>query len=169
MDVRYINPFIAAVRDVFKTMLQTEVIVGKPFLKKDARVGGDASAIIGFSGDAAGSVVLCFPLVTGVKAASTFAGSEVSASSDDFGDALGELANMVAGQAKSQLEGLSIKISLPSVIVGDNHAVSKSRLKPTLVLPCDTVLGRFAVEVSMVIGESTPDGATVDSSVVGSA
>lgn len=52
MDVRYINPFIGAVRHLFKTMLDTDIVASKPSLEsKDIR-SSDVSAAIGFSGGA---------------------------------------------------------------------------------------------------------------------
>jgi chemotaxis protein CheX len=107
--------------------------------------------MIGFSGDAAGCVVISFPKAVGVRAASTFARVGLGAGDWDFADALGELANMVAGNAKKDFEGVLISISLPSVIVGENHTVSKSDTSPRLVIPCETTLGAFSVEVGMKI------------------
>ena len=150
MDVRYINPFMDSVKHLFKTMLKTELILSKPVLTVDD-IHADASAVIGFSGGATGSVVLCFPMSTALKAASAFAGIEMTKDHEDFADALGELANIVAGQAKSKLEGFNISISLPSVILGKKHAVLQSKQKPRLAIPCDSSLGRFTVEVAMVI------------------
>jgi chemotaxis protein CheX len=151
MDVRFINPFIAAVKSVFSTMLSTEIVVSKPVLKGVDEQGADVSAVIGLSGDAIGSVVLSFPMSTAVKAASKFAGIQMSAHHEDFSDALGELANMVAGHAKSRFEGLDVSISLPSVIIGQEHTVSQSRHAPRLALPCDSALGRFCVEVAILV------------------
>ena len=105
-----------------------------------------------------GCVVLCFPMATALKSASTFAGVELTADHEDFSDALGELANMVAGQAKAKLEGFNISISLPSVIIGQEHVVLQSRQRPRLAIPCDSALGRFTVEVAMVIQEKSADG-----------
>jgi len=151
MDVRYINPFIVAVRSVFSTMLKTDIVVSKPVLKVAGEHASDVSAVIGLSGDAVGTVVLSFPMATAVKVASTFAGTEMTSSHPDFSDALGELANMVAGQAKSRFDGLNASISLPSVIIGKEHVVSQSRQTPRLALPCDSVLGRFCVEVALLV------------------
>lgn len=151
MDVRLINPFIAAVRNVFQTMLQTEVMVSKPVVKQVDEHGADVSAVIGLSGDAVGAVVLSFPLATASKVASKFGGVEMTPSHPDFCDALGELANMVAGQAKSKFDGITASISLPSVIIGKEHVVNQSRHAPRLALPCDSVLGRFCVEVAIVV------------------
>ncbi len=151
MDVKYINPFVGAVRNVFHTMLGVEVTIGKPYMKTDERASADVSAIIGFSGDAAGCVVISFPMAVGAKCASTFGGEEMDANHPDFADALGELANMVAGNAKKDFEGVEISISLPSVIIGEKHTVSRSNTFPRLVIPCETTLGEFFVEVGMKI------------------
>lgn len=151
MDVRYINPFIAAVKHVFKTMMSTDIMISKPRLKAPDEGNSDVSAVIGFSGDAAGCVILCFRTDSAVKTASKFSGAPLTPQSPDFSDALGELANMVAGQAKAQFEGLSVSISLPSVIIGAEHEVLQSKVTPRLVIPCDSEFGRFAVEVAMVV------------------
>ncbi len=157
MDVRYINPFIDSIKQLFETMLGTDVILSKPRLSQED-VRADASAVIGFSGDATGSVVLCFPMATAVRATSTFAGVEMTSEHEDFADALGELANMIAGQAKAKLAGLNISISLPSVIIGKQHAVLRSRQRPTVAIPCDSPLGRFKVEVTMVVKKKQEAG-----------
>ncbi len=157
MDVRYINPFIEAVKHVFSTMLMTDIFISKPFIKTGDEQRSDVSAIIGISGDAVGSVALCFPMKSGVNVASKFAGIEMTKDHEDFADALGELANMVAGQAKSKLDGLSCSISLPNVIIGEQLMFSNSKAAPRLVLPCDSALGRFCVEVGMVTKKQSAD------------
>ena len=118
----------------------------------------DASAVIGFSGDATGAAALCFPMATAIKASSAFSGVNMTADDEDFADALGELANIVAGQAKAKLEGLNVNISLPSVIVGKQHEVLQSRTSPALVIPCDSSLGRFVVKVAMVVKKKQAAG-----------
>ncbi len=132
-------------------MLGNEIMVSKPFIKNNAEAHTDVSAIIGLSGDAVGCVVLSFPMQTALTVSGKFAGIEMSPDHEDFSDALGELANMVAGQAKAQMDGLNVSISLPSVVIGKEHQVSQSKNRPRLVLPCDSELGRFSVEVAMVV------------------
>jgi len=166
MDVRYINPFMDSVKHLFKTMLETDLTLSKPTVSM-GDVRADVSAVIGFSGDAVGSVILCFPFATAIKAASTFAGIEMDKDHEDFSDALGELANIVAGQAKSKLEGFNISISLPSVIIGKEHAVLRSKQRPRLSIPCDSPLGRFTVEVGMVVGKKQGTTNTPEPAVAG--
>ena len=164
MDVRYVNPFVASICNTFETMCGTKVTVGKPELKTDDNPRSDVSSVIGFSGDAAGCVVLHFSFDVASKIATAFAGVEITPDHEDFSDAIGELANMVAGGAKSKFEGLNISISLPNVIIGENHNVSASKSAPRLVVPCNTDVGVFQVEIGMVLlnkAGSTQQAATV--------
>lgn len=151
MDVRFINPFISSIKAVFRTMVNTEVTVGKPYVHNESAATADVSGVIGFSGDASGCVVLSFPKEVACKAASAFAGIDIDEAHPDFADAVGELANMIAGNAKKDFAGMSVSISLPSVIVGKEHVVSQSRLCPRLIIPCETGLGTFQVEVAMIV------------------
>ena len=160
MDVRFINPFIKSISNIFTTMMSSEVDFQKPFVKSAATEKPDVSAVIGFSGDASGAVVLCFRKATAVKIASKFACTELAIDSPDFADALGEIANMVAGGAKADFSGLDVNISLPSVIVGAGHEVVKSNAHPSLVIPCRSPYGEFTVEVSMEVKKHATVGAT---------
>jgi len=149
MDVRFINPFISSVRNVFTTLFQLDVQFGKPSVKTEARHTHDVSAIIGLSGDVVGAVIVSFPKLSAIRIASAFAGTNLAESAEDFADAIGELANMISGGAKKDFEGLSLFISTPSVVIGSGHEVRSNRLTPRLVLPCSTPLGSFVVEVGM--------------------
>ncbi|UCE60021.1 MAG: chemotaxis protein CheX [Phycisphaerales bacterium] len=160
MDVRYINPFVSSIKNTFETMCMLRVSVGKPELKSGKEPLSDVSAVIGFSGDAAGSVVLHFDFEAASKIASSFAQIEITPDHDDFADALGELANMIAGGAKSQFEGLSISISLPNVIVGPDHNVSASKNAPRIIIPCNTNAGTLQVEIGMVLAKKVGDSAS---------
>ena len=154
MDVRYINGFSRSVCNTFETMCHLPVTVGKPERKGNDGPITDVSSIIGFSGDAAGSVVLHFSYETAARIASKFGGIEITPQHPDFADALGELANIVAGGAKSQFHGLNISVSLPNVIVGNKHNISVSKSSPRIVIPCSTQVGTFHVEVGMVLTKS---------------
>lgn len=158
MDVKYINPFVSSICNTFETMCKLKVTIGKPELKTNDEPRTDVSSIIGFSGDAAGCVVIHFTFETASTVASAFAGIEITPEHPDFADAIGELANMVAGGAKAKFNGLNIGISLPNVIVGKDHNVSASKSSPRVVLPCETSAGSFFVEIGMELsGKKTID------------
>ncbi|TWT44752.1 CheY-P phosphatase CheX [Phycisphaerae bacterium RAS1] len=151
MDVRYVNPFVSAIKRVFETMVHTPVTIGKPMLKDHVTFSPDVSGVIGFSGDAAGCVVLSFGLDVACRAVERFAGANIDPTNPDFSDAIGELANMVAGNAKTEFDGMNISISLPSVILGKDHTVSVSRNPPRIVIPCQTAYGTLYVEIGMTL------------------
>ena len=149
VDVRFINPFISAIKLVFGVMLDTKIQIDKPRIKsRDAR-NAEVTALIDFSGGAIGCVGLCFPMRTAIRVASIFSNTVVTVECPEFADALGELTNMVAGQAKAKLGELNVNVSLPHVVVGCVTRLLDPRRAPVLILPCDSTLGRFQTEVTM--------------------
>lgn len=157
MDVRYINPFVSAVQHVFKTMLDLGIFVSRPTIRGKDRRASAVSAIIDLSGPVTGTVALCFSKQAAVRVASVFSGKSLSINEPaELADALGELANMVAGQAKVDLPPSGITISLPRVVLVEQNRERAPALSPILVLPCDSALGRFSVEVTMAANRSSP-------------
>ena len=79
-------------------------------------------ALISLVGEVEWSVFLGLPAATAEAAALKFAGFEVPFDSPDMGDAIGELANMFAGDIKAKLaaDGTKADISLPNVLKADN-------------------------------------------------
>ncbi len=148
INPKLIVPFVNSVRNVFSTMVKVPTEIERPVVKGLPGPSYDVSAIIGFSGDVVGSVVVSFQLEAARKLVAAFAQVELEIESPDFADALGELANMIAGNAKKDL-GCNATISTPSVIVGAGHHVARLSDVPTLVVPCKTPVGDFAVEVSI--------------------
>jgi chemotaxis protein CheX len=148
IDVRLIVPFINSVRSVFETMVKVPTTVCRPEVKSDPKVLYDVSSIIGFSGDVVGNVIISLQLKAATKLLSSFAGMEIDPGSPEFADGIGELANMIAGGAKKHL-GSAASITLPSVIMGGGHQVARLSGVPSIVIPCQTPVGDFAVEVNI--------------------
>jgi chemotaxis protein CheX len=144
-----IIPFVKAVENVLSTMLSLQVDIGEPKLRSSQEPEADVSGIISVFGDMQGAVVMGFPTATAEALASLFIGVEVSSDSEDFADAVGELANMVAGNAKAEFTGKNLTIGCPSVVIGKGHKVFQHRDLPVLQIPCTCDCGEFVVEVSM--------------------
>jgi chemotaxis protein CheX len=68
---------------------------------------------------------------------------------DEVTDGIGELVNIVAGNAKQYLTQFNLSISLPKVVVGRNHSVASMSGVPTIVVPIISSLGEFAMEISL--------------------
>jgi chemotaxis protein CheX len=146
INPQLVVPFMNAVREVFKKMAGLDIKVERPFLKTSASPAYDVCGIIGFSGQITGSVVLSFSDAAASKLVEAFAGTAFPRDTPDFADAIGELANMVAGSAKQHL-GAAASISVPSVVIGSGYTVASLSGLPCLVIPCNSPHGAFAVEV----------------------
>lgn len=129
-------------------MVGIKTTVGKPHLKANPAPLYDVSGIIGFSGGIVGSMVVSFQRVTAEKIVEAFAGMPITPDSPDFADAIGELANMIAGNAKKDLGALA-SISVPNVVIGAGHQIARLADVPCVVIPCETPIGSFAVEISI--------------------
>jgi chemotaxis protein CheX len=149
MNVAYVNPFITSTISTFKTMLHVEVKPGKPRLKKDEQPIHDISGIIGMSGSAQGAIAISFPKTVALKAVSAMLGSEIKIIGPELTDGIGELVNIIAGNAKQYLTEYKLTISLPNVIVGRNHSIIPPSHTPSIVVPFIGVIGEFAMEVSL--------------------
>ena len=67
----------------------------------------------------------------------------------DVVDAVGELTNMVAGGAKSQLTEYQLSISLPGVIKGAGHEVCFPSDVTPICVPFTCVWGALKIEVGL--------------------
>ena len=89
LNVKLIVPFVNSVRNLFSTMIGIQATVQRPSVKAVPVPTYDVSAIIGFSGEILGSVVVSFPKATAVGIVKAFTGMEMTADSPDFADAVG--------------------------------------------------------------------------------
>jgi len=149
MDVNYINPFIKATLHTFNTMFKVTVIPERPVLKVEPFPTYDISGIIGLSRDAKGSITLSFPKAVALKVASKLIESEIKIVDADVCDAIGELTNIIAGNAKKDLKDLKVLISLPTVVMGKDHQLSNPRDVQSILIPFSSEMGAFALEVSL--------------------
>ncbi|MCO6043798.1 chemotaxis protein CheX [Aeoliella sp. ICT_H6.2] len=150
MRAEYINPFIEATVDVFKTMLGCEVERTGLAVNQTFCPQFDITGIIGLSGRAHGDVVISFERDVALKATEALVGGTCGEITEDVVDTVGELTNMIAGNAKTQLESLEMSLALPTVIVGHNHSIRfPSKVKP-LSLPFQSKWGNFNIEVGLI-------------------
>lgn len=147
VKVEHINPFVNATMETFKSMIHTDVTPGKIMLLSGSKLNYDISGIIGLSGGAKGTVAISFPRVTALKVVSQFIGEKQLALDETVKDAVGELANIIAGAAKKDLTQYKISISLPTVIIGENHKVQGGKEVMPLLVPFDSPLGSFHLVV----------------------
>ena len=149
MDASYITPFMTSIQNVFSTMFQLPVEIGEPRIKADNIATHDVSGIIGVSGEMVGTIVLSMPSDAAESVVALFTGMEMTADSEDFADAVGELINMISGNAKAEFQRKSVSISCPSVVIGQGHRVASGSGIPCVVIPCTTDCGEIVLEVAL--------------------
>jgi len=145
--VEFINPFVSAVSKTFETMVNLKVTRSAPVLKENEKTLYPISGIIGLSGHLVGTAILTMSEQLALKAASVMLMDEQETINADVLDAIGELTNMVAGNAKSQLEEYKFSLSLPNVICGANTEVHFPEHSQPISIPFDSDFGPFAIEV----------------------
>jgi chemotaxis protein CheX len=149
MDVKIINPFLNATVNVLKTMAFTEARAGKPYLKKDRGARGDVSGIIGITGDSQGSLSISFSESCICAIVGNMFGETITALNSEVEDAVGEITNMISGDARRELEttGIVLKAAIPTVVSGKDHVISHMTKGPSIAIPFSTDAGDFTVEI----------------------
>lgn len=149
MDVSFVNPFIRATSETFKTMLNIDLEIKNPELKNEAKHTYDVSGVIGLSGEAQGIISLSFPKELSLDIVSQLLGMEINTIGPDVTDGIGEIVNIVAGYAKQYLTEYKLSISLPNVVIGSGHTIAVPSGVPTIIVPLKFEKGEFAMEVAL--------------------
>ena len=149
MDVKLINPFINATINVLETMAFVTVEAGKPYVKTDNVAVGDVSGVLGLTGIANGTIAVTFEEKCILTVVSNMFGETMTELNHEIADAVGELTNMISGQARRELEqiGKVFKAAIPSVVTGRNHSIIHYSDGPKIAIPFITEGGEFTIEV----------------------
>lgn len=149
MKAEWINPFLTATVDTFHRMLTMKVSPGKPHLYAEEKNIKDISGVIGLSGSLKGAVVIGMPQEVALASVQKLVGTTHDTLDAEVSDALGELANIIAGYAKKYFQGEDIQIALPTVVFGPQHRVAMPSDVPVVVIPFESELGNFVIEVGI--------------------
>jgi len=149
-DVNFINPFLHAVMHVLNTMAEVDVTPGKPYINKKRVSQGDITGLIGITGYSSGTVSLSLSEGAVLSIVNNMLMENYTELEDEIADAVGEITNMVVGQARTSLseQGMSLDASTPSVVVGRGHKLGHVSNAPILAIPFKTDKGEdLIVEV----------------------
>jgi chemotaxis protein CheX len=123
MKKEHIMPFVEAVQGAFKDFFKVTPTLGTPYLVRKEDTNWDISAIIGIAGESRGVVVLSISAEIATALATKLAGNTITTLDENVLDMLGEIVNIIAGNAKKGFEDIRLKISLPSIIKGKEHEI----------------------------------------------
>ena len=151
MNVAFINPFIEATLRSLEMMASiTAEKVGLE-VKDDHITAYEISSIIGITGETSGSVIISMPERLACKIASNMLMEEITEMNRSVEDAIGEIGNIVVGDARRSLmqDGHSLNISIPTVVIGAGHRISRPGNIPCIAIPFSTEFGDFEVNVGL--------------------
>jgi chemotaxis protein CheX len=152
IDVQLINPFINATANILQTAAQMNVTRKRLFLKKNYRMLGDISGVMGLTGHASGAVVISLPARMACSVVGKMLGEAPPAEiNDNVRDGVGELVNMVAGHAKAALaeSKYHFVLSLPVVVTGRGHEIAHKSGSPCIVVVFEEGGEELAIQVSL--------------------
>jgi len=153
MKAEFINPFLHATQNVLGTMAQTKAAAKKPHLKDGVNTYGEVTGIIGMTSEKiTGIMIVSFSETCILRLVATMLMEEARTEIDDeIIDAVGELTNMICGNAKAELAKLNHKFDLatPTMVVGKGVEISYHSDAPTIVIPFDTEAGPFVLEANL--------------------
>jgi len=147
------NEIIVGCKDVFSTMLMVELEAADVFSKKEIEIKSNITSMIGLGGGLRGLLAVHCPASVATQITSSFLGMDVEEIDDDVKDAIGEIANMVAGNLKTSYAALDVNIELaiPTSIVGDSFYVSGIADATRVVVPFLMEKETFWVELMYVM------------------
>jgi chemotaxis protein CheX len=150
MKVEYINPFFQATRDVFKMMLDLDTKRGELGVVEELVPVQEANVVIGVTGDLSGSLLYSFPKDMTLTMVKIMSGMEMTQLDSFVTSALGEVANIISGNALTLLSQNDYQCDIvpPQIIVGTGNALSMATEK-ALVLPLETSIGQFEINISL--------------------
>jgi chemotaxis protein CheX len=149
-NVDYVNPVIEATCSVLRSMLGMEVVRGAIYCKLNDKPAHDVSGVINLTGAAQGTIVLSMSANVAIEATRILTGDKPERVDATVVDAVGELANIIAGNAKAKLSQLSLSIGLPRVVKGRDYAIAFPEGGTPIAIPFECTTGPITLEVALV-------------------
>ena len=144
----------AATKEIFSSMIMLEVEAKPPTKRAFLEFKDSISGIVGLAGSAKGNLYVHLPSAVATEVTTAFLGMEVAEINEDVCDAIGELANMLAGSVKTFLDpsGSDIKLSMPSTVYGEKYSLDCSDCVVSVMVPFALGGQEFSVELQLVEG-----------------
>jgi len=151
INAEYVNPFLEAASAVFKSILNVELRRGKLVIKETPVPSMDVSIIIGITGGVTGEVVYSMGFNMVHKIADILApGLSEEQIRQEYKDIVGELANMITGNAMNLFAstGKQIDITTPTVVEGKDVTITMIK-QTTLGINLYSPMGQLEMNIAL--------------------
>ena len=153
MKAEYVNPFYKATCDVFELMLSLNPKRGSLKAVEEMVNTKEASVVLGVTGDLKGTIIYSFPKDMALEMVKIMSGIEMDDIDNFVSSALGEVGNIISGNALTLLAKNNYKcdITPPQILVGTYKTFSAANEK-SLLLTLITEIGEF--DINMLLKEN---------------
>lgn len=147
------SEIVTGTQNVFSTMLMVDLENEGVIENKKCDIRSNLTSMIGLGGGVRGLLAIHCPASVAKTITGAFLGMEVDDLNDDVKDAIGEIANMVAGNLKVSYAkiGVSVELAIPTSIVGESFYVSGIADAQRIIVPLKIVNDTFWVELMYVV------------------
>jgi chemotaxis protein CheX len=147
------NEIITGTQDVFSTMLMVDLTSQAVVENSKCDIQSNLTSMIGLGGGIRGFLAVHCPASVAKAITSEFLGMDVDELDDDVKDAIGELANMVAGNLKVSYAkiDINIELALPASIVGESFHVGGINDARRIIVPFKMADDLLWVELMYVV------------------
>jgi chemotaxis protein CheX len=151
INAEFVNPFLEAASAVFKSVLNVDLRRGKLVIKESPIPSMDVAIIIGITGGVTGEVVysmgfnmvekVCQALVPNLSKEQIYS---------EYKDIIGELANMITGNALNLFAstGKKIDITTPTVVEGKDFTITMIK-QTTLGINLYSPMGQLEMNIAL--------------------
>jgi chemotaxis protein CheX len=151
-EERLVKVLTQDVQEIFSSMVGVEdILYLPPQVEMDGHFKECLTAMVGLAGSYSGLVSIHVPWPLALAFTSQMLGMEVTEIDDDVTDAMGEIANMIAGSFKQHLSkgGGDIQLSTPSVVTGADYTISNGSTNENITLKLATDEEWFMVSLTL--------------------
>ena len=152
MNSKILKPFLSATVHVIETTTQIKVIPGVPSIKSGRKTWGDITGLIGMvSNEIKGNMIVSFEEKSILAIVSKMIFEEKTELDSEVIDAVGEITNMIVGNAKREFseKGMVFSMARPIVLAGRSIELTQITEEPTISIPFSTAMGDFVVEFNL--------------------
>ncbi|MBP7738102.1 MAG: chemotaxis protein CheX [Spirochaetes bacterium] len=151
INAEFVNPFLEAASAVFKSILNVDLRRGKLVIKESPIPSLDVAILIGITGGVTGEVVYSMGYNMAYKIAETLVpGLNEQQMKQEYKDVMGEMANMITGNAMNLFAttGKSINMTTPTVVEGKDFTITLIK-QTTLGINLYSPMGQLEMNVAL--------------------
>ncbi|MGZ3773250.1 MAG: chemotaxis protein CheX [Pseudobdellovibrionaceae bacterium] len=149
VDVRVVNAIITSTLKVFSQFGISSINMEKPLSKLATDpLLGEVSSVIEIRSDSFhGNLSISFDKNTFLELVSSMLMEEQTDLTSDNQDAVGEINNIIFGNAKSEIASYGVQVAVPRIISGAKQCIPCTPGSAAMLVPFSTTKGKFFVTV----------------------